>query len=219
MESTQQLENPWDKIFKSQQATNRDLPKNYYLKHFDNMEIEPNSQLEKIVAVLRDRQINDPVGIWFTGGTGAGKTYLLTSLFNFLSWNYFYSNNGLHGQVKWWSYVDLTSILREDPNNFEKFQRIRGVDLLFIDDIGITKGSDFIQEKIYSLFNYRLENELPTFVTTNLNPDEIKKEFGERMLSRIKEGSAWLELKNAKDRRSEIFKTNMAKYSQLMTKE
>lgn len=206
------MESPWIKIFKSQEAANRFLPKNWHEKHFSNMQIEKNSFMENLVKILKERKLDDSVGIWFAGATGAGKTYLLASLFNHISWYYYHSRNGLHGQVKWWAYVDLISVLREDPNNFEKFCKIREVEFLFIDDLGISKGTDFVQEKIYSIFNFRLENELPTFVTTNLNPDDLKKEFGERMTSRIKECAAWIELRDAKDRRSEIFKRNMEKY-------
>lgn len=212
-----QIENsdPWTKVHTSQLNHNKNLPRNWYEKHFSLMEIEAGSFLEKLVKTLSSRDLVDPVGIWLVGGTGAGKTHILLSLFNHISGLYYTRFNGLNGNVKFWSYGDLVATIQQDPNNFDLLHKIRSAEFLFIDDIGATKGSEFIQGKIYSIFNYRLEQDLPTFVTTNLSSEDIKKEFGERMLSRIKESSAWIELKEFKDRRTNIFKNNMSKYRHL----
>lgn len=207
---------PWIKVHTSQSNQNKNLPLKWFEKHFSLMEIESGSFLEKLVKTLSSRDLVDPVGIWFVGGTGAGKTHILLSLFNHISGLYYSKHQALNGNIKFWSYGDLVATIQQDPNNFELLQKIRGAAFLFIDDIGATKGSEFIQGKIYSIFNYRLEQDLPTFVTTNLSSEDIKKEFGERMLSRIKESSAWVELKEFKDRRTNIFKNNMTKYRHLM---
>lgn len=214
-ESTQKQESPWDKVFKSQIQQNKHLPKNWWNKHFMTIEAEKESYLEKLVNTLAQRDLEDPIGLWFTGAAGTGKTHLMLCLFNHICWQYYHIYGGLNGQVRYWSYTDLISTLREDPNNFKKFCEIREVAYLFIDDVGTTKGTDFVQEKIYSIFNYRMENELPTFVSTNLSAENIKSEFGERMSGRIKESCAWIDLKITKDRRTDIFKNNMKKYQHL----
>ena len=191
------------------------MPKNWKTKHFDSLVFEQGSYLEKLVSILKQREITDIDGIWLSGSAGHGKTHLLLSLFNWLSWKYYYAYKGLYAQIKFYNYSDLCGILRQDPNNFELLHKIRSVHYLFIDDIGVSRSTDFIQEKIYSIFNYRCENELPTFVTTNLSIDDIKKEFSDRMSSRIKESAAWIELKNTKDYRSNKFIKTMEKYKEL----
>lgn len=209
-------QNPWDVIFQSQYDQNKFLPTNWHQKHFSTLELEPNSQLEKIVSVLKTRTLDDNVGIWLSGKTGHGKTHLLLSLFNNLSWYYYHQNKALYGQVKFYNYTDLCGVIRQDPNNYDFFCKIRSPRFLFIDDIGTSKTTDFMQEKIYSIFNYRCENELPTFVSTNLSIKEINQEFSERMGSRIQESAVWIELKDAKDYRSKKFKQNMAKYKEIL---
>lgn len=214
-QSDESEENPWDKVHASQHQHNKILPKNWRNKHFDSMNAQEGSFLQNLIAILKQRDIEDSDGIWFYGQTGHGKTHLLISLFNWLSWIYFHKNGGLKQEVKFWNYSDLCGVLRQDPNNFDLLQNIRSVDLLFIDDVGVSKQTDFIQEKFYSIFNYRVENDLPTFVTTNLTIEDIKKEFTERMTSRIKEGGAWIELKGTTDFRSNKFLKTMEKYKDL----
>ena len=119
-------------------------------------------------------------------------------------------------QIKYYNYSDLCSLLRDDPNDFEKFQKLRSPHYLFIDDLGASKTSDFIQEKIYSLFNYRVEQNLVTFVTTNLSLKEVQLEFNDRMVSRIKESSAWIDMSGIKDYRSNFIKDNMKKFKGLV---
>lgn len=181
------------------------------------MKLEPEKQLSKIVATLKDFDLGEKVGFWFSGKTGHGKTMLLLSLFNSISWKYYHANGGLKGQVQFYNYTDLCGVLRQNPNDHDLVCKIREVEYLFIDDVGTSKSTDFIQEKIYSIFNYRCENELPTFVTTNLEFKDINAEFTERMGSRIKESAVWLELKDGKDYRSKIFIENMQKYKHLLT--
>lgn len=209
-------ENPWFKIFRSQVKQNRFLPKNWSDKHFYKMERDEGSYLDKIIKILETRDLKDQVGIWINGKTGHGKTHLLISLFNSICWQYYHLNNGLNGNVKFWNYSDLCGVLRQNANDYEMLCKIRYIDFLFIDDLGTSKVTDFIQEKIYSIFNFRCENNLPTFVTTNLTIKDINEEFTERMGSRIKESAVWIELNGTKDYRSNIFLNNMKKYKEII---
>lgn len=63
-------------------------------------------------------------------------------------------------------------------------------DKLFIEDIGTTKSegkieSGFSVRTLLVLLDYRLENCLPTFVTTNRPVEELGKTFDERIASRL----------------------------------
>lgn len=215
MEQPEQ-ENPWIKVYQSQQAQNKFLPARWYEKHFSTLKFESGTQLEKIVSILKKRDTSDNVGIWFSGKTGHGKTHLLLSLFNNLSWYLYFSNGGLKDQIKFYNYTDICGLIRQNPNDYDLFCKLRSPQFLFIDDIGTSKVTDFIQEKIYSLINFRCENDLPTFVSTNLSFKEINAEFSERMGSRIQESAVWIELKDSKDYRSNFFKENMQKYKELL---
>jgi DNA replication protein DnaC len=203
---------PKNVIASHHRHNNPHLPINWDTKTFERMSIEPNSKLEKLVNILKNYTLEDS-GIWLSGGVGCGKTHLLISLFNLISLKYLedYGEYNLK-QIRYYNYSDLCSLLRDDPNNFDKFQKLRSPHYLFIDDVGVSKTSDFIQEKIYSLFNYRVEQNLVTFVSTNLSLKEVQIEFNDRMVSRIKESSAWIDMNGIKDYRSNFIKDNMNKF-------
>jgi DNA replication protein DnaC len=192
-------------------SQNIDLPKNYSQKLFSNFETNSDI-LKRIVESLKKIEIDDTTGVWFSGSAGVGKTHLLIALMNQIAWKYYEQNSGrLNGDIRFWSYSDLCSAIRSDPNNFQNFRAIRSPRFLFIDDIGTSKTTDIIQEKIYSLFNYRMENELPTFVTTNLTIDEIGAEFNERLTSRLRASSVFIPLQNISDYRTKSVKSNFLK--------
>lgn len=126
-----------------------------------------------------------------------------------MAWYFYHDNDqSLRGQFRYWNYSDLCGMLRQNPNDFDWLHSVRKVRFLFIDDVGVSKASDFIQEKVYSIFNYRCENDLPTFVTTNLKSAELKAEFTERLTSRIKESGFWFEI-NGSDYRNNIYSENL----------
>jgi DNA replication protein DnaC len=202
-----------EKYIKHMEHQNQ-LPLNWYDKNFSLFEPQDEA-MKKLVKHLESRPLEDNVGLWISGKTGVGKTHVLYGTLISLSWKYFWKHETLHNQFKIYNYSDLCSIIRQDPNNFDLIKKIRSPRYLFIDDIGVSKSSDFIQEKIYNIFNYRCEYGLPTFVTTNLTYTEIIQEFNERMASRIKETSAWVELKNQKDYRTQKFKNNMKPYLEI----
>lgn len=203
----------WNRIFQILKSQNQDLPKSFTKKFLSEMILEPNSKIENFVQSLARRDLlTEPIGFWITGKPGVGKTHLLICLMNEIAWNYFHAFGKIDNKIKFWSYSDLCSELRDDPNNFQKFRALRSPDFLFIDDVGTSKASDFIQEKFYSIINYRNENGLPTFVTTNLTIDEIGAEFSERMTSRIKESAVWLDLKDEKDFRNNFYRENLKKF-------
>jgi DNA replication protein DnaC len=195
-------------ILKSQ---NVDMPKNFPTKLFSNFETI-DSKLKTIVNALKKYDIDETAGVWLSGSAGVGKTHLLIALMNQIAWNYFETNGGrLNADIRFWSYSDLCSAIRSDPNNFQNFRAIRSPQFLFIDDLGTSKTTDIIQEKIYSLFNYRIENELPTFVTTNLTIDEIGAEFNERLTSRLKESAVFVPMNSFPDHRAKNVRSNFKK--------
>lgn len=217
-ETQNQEQDHWLPIISALESQNRFLPKNWTQKNFSSLIAEKNSHLAEVISILSNRDLNDPVGVFLAGGAGCGKTHLILSTMSRLAWFYWHLNKGLNNQIKFWNYSDLCGVIRQEPNNFELLHKLRSPAYLFIDDLGTSKSTDFVQEKIYSIFNYRVENELPTFVTTNLSMSDINREFSERMGSRIKESCAWIELKATKDYRSNIFLQNMQKYKNVISK-
>jgi DNA replication protein DnaC len=53
--------------------------------------------------------------------------------------------------------------------------------------MGAAANSDWKQEMLLDLFDYRYENELPTIITTNVHPKDFSDMFGIRTASRLKQ--------------------------------
>lgn len=106
-------------------------------------------------------------GMWLVGAMGIGKTHLMGAFTNrlvaknisvrFLSMNQLIKD--CHEKIKYNS-TDLDGFLRNIKTNSE---------VLIFDDLGtepITNWS--LKTVIYDIFDYRMNNKLPTFVTSNL---------------------------------------------------
>ncbi len=126
---------------------------------------------------------DDPRG-WFVlqGANGCGKTHLASAIANKALGN---------GQGVFFAVVpDLLDSLRASfaPGNEtpydETFDRIRNVDLLILDDLGAQKASEWAQEKLYQVVNYRHVAGLPTVVTTDQSLDRLQQAHP-RIVARI----------------------------------
>ncbi|MFE4828020.1 ATP-binding protein [Streptomyces sp. NPDC056672] len=59
--------------------------------------------------------------------------------------------------------------------------------LLFLDDLGTAKSSEWTEELTYRLINHRYEHLRPTLITTNLPTAELRATLGDRVASRLAE--------------------------------
>ncbi len=81
---------------------------------------------------------------------------------------------------------DLLDTLRfayNDPEfTFEeRFEEIRRVPLLILDDFGTQNATQWAQEKLFQIVNFRYINRLPLVVTTNLSIDDIEPRIRSRL--------------------------------------
>lgn len=64
----------------------------------------------------------------------------------------------------------------------EMFDRIRGAQLLILDDLGAENSSAWAQEKLFQLLNHRYNHQLPTVITTNADLDTLDPRIRSRLL-------------------------------------
>lgn len=125
-------------------------------------------------------------GLLFSGPVGSGKTFLVASIANSLM---------EHGKEVLFVVVpDLLDEIRatydstkgsEDIKEQELVDGARKVEILILDDLGAHNYTEWTRNKIYSIINYRINNNLPTIITTNLDLEELEDYVGERTTSRI----------------------------------
>lgn len=108
-------------------------------------------------------------GLYLTGSFGSGKTYIISALFNDLA------KKGYKSAIVYYPdfLVDLKSSF--NTNYEEKFNYIKKVPLLLLDDIGAENVSNYNRDEVLGpILQYRMEEKLPTFFTSNLTIDELE---------------------------------------------
>jgi DNA replication protein DnaC len=64
----------------------------------------------------------------------------------------------------------------------ERFEEIRASSLLILDDLGAHSSTPWAQEKLFQLFNYRYNAQLPTVVTSNHQLEDIDIRIRSRLI-------------------------------------
>jgi DNA replication protein DnaC len=59
------------------------------------------------------------------------------------------------------------------------------VDLLHLDDLGAEYRTDWTIEQLYSVINARYQDQRAVVVTSNPDPDQLARELGDRIVSRL----------------------------------
>ena len=141
-----------------------------------------------------------PKGIYLNGSFGSGKTYLIASLFNEMA------KKGVRSVLVYYPefLVDLKSSFSIDFE--EKRDYVKKIPLLLLDDIGAENTSNWSRDDVLGpILQYRMDNNLPTFFTSNLTIDELEKSLSittngvdkvkaRRIVERIKQLTVNLEL-------------------------
>ena len=156
----------------------------------------------KYFKEFMDNYNNDdkPKGIYLTGSFGSGKTYLIASLFNEMA------KKGVRSILVYYPdfLVNLKSSFSSDFS--DKIEATKRVPLLLLDDIGAENTSNWSRDEVLGpILQYRMNNNLPTFFTSNLTIDELEKNLSitsggvdkvkaRRIVERIKQLTVNLEL-------------------------
>jgi len=111
-------------------------------------------------------------GLYLNGNFGSGKTYLIAAMFNELA-----KSNVKSAIIFWPEFInDLKFSFGGSSDEFKnKFNKIKKVPLLLIDDIGAENSTDWNRDEILCpILQYRMEEHLPTFFTSNLTIEELE---------------------------------------------
>lgn len=124
------------------------------------------------------------INLLFIGNPGLGKTFLCNSIAKDL----LEQGKSVIYQVS----SELIDLVRKykfdfenEDNNFSSLNEIYNCDLLIIDDLGTELPTQFSSLVIYNILNKRLLNNKKIIISTNLNTDEIMKNYSERIYSRL----------------------------------
>jgi len=115
----------------------------------------------------------DPNGwLLLFGNFGCGKTHLAAAIAN-------YTLKHMSMRLYFAVVPDLLDYLRAtfEPDSTasydERFDEIRNVPLLILDDLGTESAKPWAREKLYQIINHRYNLKLPTVITTNQDLDHL----------------------------------------------
>lgn len=158
-----------DKRFENFDLRERELPK---------LEVE---NLRRAIETAKEFAEN-PAGwlVFQSIAFGNGKTHLAAAIANELA---------NHGQTVLFIVVpDLLDHLRAafspavNVRYDKRFDEVKMAPVLILDDLGTESATAWAREKLYQLFNYRYNAQLPTIITTAIHIDEIDPRLKARML-------------------------------------
>ena len=143
-------------------------------------------------------------GLYLCGNFGCGKTYLIAATFNELA------KDGIKSAIVFWpEYLNSlkSSFNSEVKSEFKnKYNYVKKVPLLLIDDLGAESVTPWARDEILCpLLQYRMDEKLPTFFTSNLNLETLENHLAitskgdeiikaGRIISRIKQLTEYQEL-------------------------
>lgn len=115
----------------------------------------------------------------FMGGTGLGKTHLSSAIAMGVldkGCDVIYDT-----AQSIFSAYEKNRFNRED-NETSKYTECT---LLIVDDLGAEMSGNMAESTLYNILNARMNAQLPTIISTNLNPKEIKAKYDDRIISRL----------------------------------
>lgn len=147
-------------------------------------------------------------GLFFQGPVGTGKSHLAvatiyeivtenTELFGLeISSDIFDREQPEYRGLKC-SFVSVVDFLglqragfnqeREREKAYRLLRRCKSDSVVILDDLGAERPSEWAEEQLYGIIDYRYRNMLSTFFTTNCSLQVLKEQLGKRSVSRILE--------------------------------
>ena len=156
-----------------------DMPKELLKANFKDIYKDDKNRLPiiKYFKEFIDKydDIPKPKGLYLTGSFGSGKTYLISALLNEMA------KKGVKCCLLY--YPEFLRSLKASFSGEgydDKFSYVKKVDILLLDDIGAENTSNWSRDEILGpILQYRMENDLVTFFTSNLTLEELEESLSQ----------------------------------------
>ena len=163
------------------------IPKRYQGASFDRPPVlgMPEVVISEVRGYVRNlsARLEEGRGMWLVGDVGTGKTTLAMIV----------SAAALNAghTVAIYSLPRLLNLIRDEIGSenslLDLLDRLSGVDLLHIDDLGAQHTTPWRLEQIYSIVDARYQAGKPIIATTNLMPEALAEQMGRQILKTVTE--------------------------------
>lgn len=151
-----------------------DMPRGILDASMKNIYTDDKSRgtaIKWLTTFIKKYQNNEKCkGLYLTGNFGCGKTYLVSATFNEIA------KRGKKVSIVY--YPEFLRRLKESFSDDSKdiFNKVKKADLLLLDDIGAETVTNWNRDEILgTLLQYRMQEDLPTFFTSNSSIEELEE--------------------------------------------
>lgn len=146
------------------------------------------AQVPLALQKLTEKSRETRRGAYIHGDVGTGKTHVAYAIAEHVE-------QEMKAPTLFWNTTELFAAMKNDFDRRRQYAEAETVidkllqftGLLFLDDIGAEKPSDWVAEQLYLLVNRRYEHGRVTFFTSNLGIAQLSERIGDRTASRIAE--------------------------------
>lgn len=149
----------------------------------------------QLYAKTFHNRLQDGRGFILSGDTGGGKTSASIYIIKELCIRNYKEKRKEPFTMYFMDTLSLLEMIKEtwdndNPNKYEAkktLDYLSDVDLLVLDDLGAeyAKTMDWLVSILLKIIKGRSNNNLPTIITTNLNPKELSEKFSEKGYGRL----------------------------------
>jgi DNA replication protein DnaC len=148
----------------------------------------PDAVVSEVRSYVRNlnARLEEGRGMWLVGDVGTGKTTLAMIV----------SAAALEAghTVAIYSLPRLLNLIRDEIGTenslLDLLDKLSGVDLLHIDDLGAQHTTPWRLEQLYSIVDARYQAGRPIIATTNLMPEALSEQMGRQILTTVTEDGA-----------------------------
>lgn len=161
------------------------IPEGLRAKTFETFKVNAFNQAAYETARQYAATFPSPQGLMLFGPCGTGKTHLVLAIaIEQIKKNL----SVIFGTVP--ALLDTIKATYDDDKGKEQkvVNALKNCSLLVLDDLGKEKPSEWVEEKLYEIINYRNTWNKPILVTLNIGLQSIKKRYpwnGEAIVSRL----------------------------------
>lgn len=173
---------------------------NFVIPRAEHPAVEALADALRATATFAERFPAVDHGLFFLGPPGVGKTHLAVAALNEVihtrgARGYFYKTAELLQQIR------NTYNRSVEETEMEVLTPIFEADLLVLDDVGVERPTDWVQEMLAVVIDKRYSSRKATILTANLNDDapdsrqffdSVQYRLGARTRSRLKEMCRWI---------------------------
>ncbi len=149
--------------------------------------ISPRQSMDMIYEICvryAERFPNHSDSLFFTGGTGLGKTFLSSCIAKVVASQGFSVVYETAGNI----FARFEDDKFSRPNAEQAradIKRYLNCDLLIMDDLGTEMASAFVTSALYTVVNTRLTHGKKTIISSNLQPEELSRRYSPQIASRL----------------------------------